>query len=63
MELGERMLCHVITNINQKSSEEMEEQKRVLNVPRRPFKRYTYKEAIEILKNLGMHVKYGSEIS
>jgi len=62
MELGESMLCHVIMEIKQTCSKELEEQKRILKIPRRPFKKYTYKEALEILKNQGMRVEYGLEI-
>jgi len=62
MELGERMLCHIMAKMKQKYSNELEEQKRILKVPRRPFKKYAYKEAIEILKNLGIHIEYGLEI-
>ena len=62
MDLGERMFCHVITKMKQTCSKELREQKRILKVPRRPFKRYTYKEAIEILENLEICVKYGLEI-
>ena len=62
MELGERMLCHIMAKMKQKCSKELEEQKRILKVPRRPFKKYAYKEAIEILKNLGIHIEYGLEI-
>jgi len=62
MEIGERILCHVITKIKHTCKEELEEQKRILKVPRRPFKKYTYEEALEILKNLGMNVSYGFEI-
>ncbi|MDH5459874.1 MAG: asparagine synthetase A [Candidatus Bathyarchaeota archaeon] len=62
MELGERMLCHVITKIKRKCGRELKEQKRDLKVPQRSFKKYTYKEALEILENLGIHVKHGLEI-
>ncbi len=62
MELGERMLCHIITKVKHRCSKELEEQKRVLKVPQKPFKKYTYKEALEILKNLGINVNFGLEI-
>jgi len=62
MRLGERMLCRIIAAIKEKCNRELEEQKRSLNVPQKPFKKYTYKEAIEILQNLGINVEYGSEI-
>lgn len=62
MELGEGMLCHIMTKMKQKCGKELEEQKRILKVPRRPFKKYAYKEAIEILQNLGIGIEYGLEI-
>ena len=62
MKLGERMLCHTITVIKKKFRKELDEQKRVLEVPKRPFKKYAHREALEILKNLGISVDYGLEI-
>lgn len=62
MELGERMLCHIIMKIKEKCNKELKEQKRGLEVPHRPFKKYTYKEALEVLKNLGTHANFGLEI-
>ena len=62
MELGERMLCHVIAEVKQRCKRELEDWKRKLKVPQRPFKRYTYKEAFEILKNMEIRFKYGLEI-
>jgi asparaginyl-tRNA synthetase len=62
MELGEKMLCHVIREAKRKCCEELGERGKSLKVPRRPFKKYTYNEAVEILKNMGMHVEYGEEI-
>lgn len=62
IDLGEGMFCHVIRKIKQKYGRELKEEKRRLKVPKRPFRKYTYKEALEILQNFGIHVKYGSEI-
>lgn len=62
MELGEGMLCHIMAKMKQKCGKELEEQKRILKVPRRPFKKYAYKEAIEILQNLGIGIEHGLEI-
>jgi len=62
MDLGERMLCHVIKEIKERCHGELGKRSGSLKVPRRPFKRYTYKEALEILQNMGIHVKYGEEI-
>lgn len=62
IDLGEKMLCYVIRKIKQKYSRELEKEKRRLEVPKKPFKRYEYREALEILRNFGVNVKYGSEI-
>ncbi|MGB9684387.1 MAG: asparagine synthetase A [Candidatus Bathyarchaeales archaeon] len=62
MELGEKMLCHVIREVKRKCCEELGERGKSLKVPRKPFEKYTYNEAVEILKNMGMHVEYGEEI-
>ncbi|MEM3735523.1 MAG: asparagine synthetase A [Candidatus Bathyarchaeia archaeon] len=63
MELGERMLCHVIAEVKNKCHEELGERVKTLKVPKLPLKRYTYKEALEILKNARVNVEYGKEIS
>lgn len=62
IDLGEKMICYVIRKIKRKYGEELKEGKRRLGVPKRPFKKYTYKEAVEILKNFEVNVEYGSEI-
>jgi len=62
IELGERMLCHIIERIKCECGKELEGQKRILRVPQRPFKKYTYSEVLEVLESLGKHVAYGFEI-
>jgi len=62
MELGERMLCHVIAHVKNKCRKELGERGKTLKTPKMPFKKYTYKEALEILKNMGVNVDYGKEI-
>ncbi len=62
MSLGERMLCYVIADVKAKCRKELGERYGTLKVPKRPFRRYTYREALEILENMGIHVKYGEEI-
>ncbi|MEM2202493.1 MAG: asparagine synthetase A [Candidatus Bathyarchaeia archaeon] len=62
MELGERMLYHVIANVKNKCHKELGERWKTLKVPRLPFKKYTYKEALEILESVGIKVEYGKEI-
>ena len=62
MDLGERMLCQVIADVKSKCRKELGGRWETLRVPKKPFKRYTYKEALEVLEGLGIHVKYGEEI-
>ncbi|MEM3769633.1 MAG: asparagine synthetase A [Candidatus Bathyarchaeia archaeon] len=62
MDLGERMLCYVVASVKNKCCEELGEHGKTLKVPRSPFKRYTYKEALEILESMEIDVSYGSEI-
>ncbi|MEM1563192.1 MAG: asparagine synthetase A [Candidatus Bathyarchaeia archaeon] len=62
IELGERMLRYVIANVKDRCSNELGERGKTLKVPKLPFKRYTYKEALEILKSIGIDMEYGTEI-
>ncbi len=62
MGLGERMLHHVIAEVKNKCHKELGERGKTLKVPRLPFKKYTYKEALEILQCMGINVEYGKEI-
>ncbi|MBS7615804.1 hypothetical protein KEJ45_01215 [Candidatus Bathyarchaeota archaeon] len=62
MELGERMLCHVIDEVKSRCQMELGERLKSLKTPQRPFKRYTYDEAIEILKNKGITIERDGEI-
>jgi asparaginyl-tRNA synthetase len=62
MDLGERMLCQVIADVKSKCRKELGARWETLRVPKKPFKRYTYKEALKVLEGLGVHVKYGEEI-
>ncbi|MEM0357365.1 MAG: asparagine synthetase A [Candidatus Bathyarchaeia archaeon] len=62
IDLGERMLCQVIADVKAKCCKELGERCKTLTVPKRPFKRYTYGEALEILRGMDLHVNYGEEI-
>lgn len=62
MNLGEKMLCQVIADVKAKCRKELGERCKALKVPKRPFKRYTYREALEVLESMGIKVKYGEEI-
>jgi len=62
MKLGERMLHHVIEDLKRKREKELKELGRNLETPSIPFKKYTYHEAVEILKSLGFNLKLGEEV-
>jgi asparaginyl-tRNA synthetase len=53
MDLGERMLCQVIADVKSKCRKELGARWETLRVPKKPFKRYTYKEALEVLEGHG----------
>jgi len=62
MRLGERMLQNVINCVLEECSQELKSLGRIIEPPKIPFKRYTYDEIINLLKNMGYNVNYGSEI-
>jgi len=63
MRLAEAMVCAVIEETKNKCKRELELLKRTLETPRKPFKKYTYKEAVEIVKSLGFRMNYKEELS
>jgi len=62
MRLGEEMLCHVVKDIKEKLGKELRKLGRELKVPKPPFKRYTHREAIDILRSMGFDLSYRKEI-
>jgi len=62
MNLGERMLCHVIEDVKRKREGELKELGRNLETPAIPFRKYTYHEAVEVLRSIGFSLKNGKEI-
>jgi asparaginyl-tRNA synthetase len=63
MRLAEKMYCKVIEETKVKCRRELELLKRKIETPSRPFRRYSYKEAVEIVNSLGFDVKYGEELN
>ena len=63
MHLSEKMLRYVIKRIKRKCRTELDLFERELSIPRIPFKRFDYKEVMEILRSIGFDVKYEEEIS
>ncbi len=58
MKLMERMLQYVIKRVKSNRKKELQALNRELKVPSVPFKRYTYEEAIEILRSMGFKVRH-----
>jgi len=62
MKLIEKMVHYIIKNVKEKCKEELNELGRKLETPETPFRKHTYKEAIEILHQRGFNLRYGNEI-
>ncbi|UCC91265.1 MAG: hypothetical protein JSV39_03030 [Candidatus Aenigmatarchaeota archaeon] len=62
MDLGERMVAHVIRYVRKHCREELEFLGRDLETPKPPFRKLTHEEAIDICKKLGFDVSYEEEI-
>lgn len=62
MKLIEKMLCYIIKNVKKRCKEELKELGRKLETPQIPFRKYTYRKAIEILHHNGFDLRHGNEI-
>ena len=62
MNLAERMQQYACQRIKNNCREELESLGRELGVPRVPFKRLSYQEAIDLLRGEGFDLDYDSEI-
>lgn len=62
MDTAERLLCCIIKDIAEKKSQALEKLGRKLKVPKLPFRRLTYKKAVELAKELGFQAEDGEEI-
>jgi len=63
MKLLEKTIKYVVEDVKKKCSMELEMLGRDLEVPSIPFKRVTYKEAIQHVQKLGFDIKEGDSIS
>lgn len=63
MRLLEEMITHVIGDLLDKCTEELQLLEVKLEKPKLPFKRMTYDEAYNILKDLGVEVSWGEDFS
>jgi len=62
MKLAEGLLTYVIKVVIKEHEEDLKELGRELKVPRRPFKRLTHKEAVDLLRSNGFEISYNTEI-
>jgi len=62
MDVAEGLLYHVCRRVLEWHREDLEALGRTLRIPKRPFRKLTYDEALELLKENGYTVKYGEEI-
>ncbi|RLE62513.1 MAG: asparagine ligase [Thermoprotei archaeon] len=62
MELAEGLITFIIKKVIEEHEEDLKYLNCELKVPRRPFKKLSYKEAIDILRAHGFEVSYGKEI-
>ncbi|MEM0084829.1 MAG: asparagine synthetase A [Candidatus Methanomethylicia archaeon] len=60
--LAERLIQYVINCVLENCHNELKSLNRNIEPPKIPFKRYTYDEAINLLKSMGYNIKYGDEI-
>lgn len=63
MRIAERLLRHVIEDVLDRYGALLEKLGRSLAVPRTPFRRYTYVEAVELLRRHGVDQDPSSEMS
>ncbi|MBS7639914.1 MAG: aspartate--tRNA(Asn) ligase [Candidatus Bathyarchaeia archaeon] len=62
MEVAENLLQHVCKVINERCSRELEILKHKVEVPSIPFKRLTYDEIVNELRDLGVKISWGEDI-
>jgi len=62
MGVAERLLTYVCQRIKEKCKEELQFLNRELEIPKPPFRKLSYQEALEMLRKEGFNVKYGEEI-
>ncbi|MGQ9680654.1 MAG: aspartate--tRNA(Asn) ligase [Candidatus Bathyarchaeia archaeon] len=63
MKLLEEVLVHILKNVKEKNSKELETLRRTIEIPELPFRRLTYSEAVEILISQGEEIQWGDDFS
>ena len=62
MEIGEGMVTYVVKRVKANCLDELDVLGRELKTPKLPFKKITYHDAVELLREKGFEVKQGEEI-
>jgi len=62
MKVAENLLQHICKRVNERCREELEILKYKVEVPAVPFKRLTYDEVINELKEVGLKINWGEDI-
>lgn len=63
MKTQEEMIVYTISKVKENRKEELETLGVTLDTPKTPFKRYTYDEILNELKNIGETIEWGEDIS
>lgn len=63
MEVAEKLIQYICKTVNEKCGKELEILKHKIEVPKIPFKRLTYDEVINELKETGINIHWGKDIS
>ncbi|MFH1787007.1 MAG: aspartate--tRNA(Asn) ligase [archaeon] len=62
MKALENMFYHIVTKVREGCAEELKMLGRELDIPKPPYRRVTYEEALEILDKSGKKLKFGDDI-
>lgn len=63
MNVLEHMVIHILKQVNEKCSKELTILGKTLNIPKYPFRRVTYTEAIELLQNADEKIQWGDDFT
>jgi nondiscriminating aspartyl-tRNA synthetase len=63
MKLLEQLICNSIKFVNKKCKKDLEILNHEIRNPETPFKQFTYDEIITILKNEGLQIEWGEDLS
>jgi len=62
MKVLEELICQICKDVEKRCGRELKILKHKISVPKTPFKRFTYDEILEELKEEGIHVPWGEDI-